>query len=63
MEEGQGNTYLLDDGLRECLAHGDVLTGCNSAATRLPVGSGQWGWRRGGCLGKLGRRAGSERPS
>lgn len=37
-EAGDENTYLLDDGLRECLAHGDAVSGCNSAAARLPVG-------------------------
>lgn len=33
-------TYLFNDGLRKCLAHGDVGFGCCLAAARLPVGGG-----------------------
>ena len=32
------NTHLLDNGLRECLAHGDVMSKRKLAAARLPVG-------------------------
>jgi hypothetical protein len=41
-QHGTHSTYLLDNGLRECLAHGDAVSKCNSAATRLPVGVVGW---------------------
>lgn len=43
------STYLFDDGLRKCLAHGDGVLIWNSAAARLPVGGGV-------CSGRLGRQ-------
>lgn len=53
-------TYLLDDGLRERLAHGDEVSICNSAAARLPACSGVEGgerrWLTGGNLGSEGRQ-------
>jgi hypothetical protein len=54
-ERKRRDTYLFDNGLRECLAHGDAVSKCNSAAGAATSGGG------GVVLsGELGRgRAGS----
>lgn len=43
------NTYLLDNGLRECLAHGDEVVELDSAAERLLVVVIWLWWRGRGC--------------
>jgi hypothetical protein len=54
-EQRDANTYLFDNGLRECLAHGDAVSKCNSAAGAATSGGG--GVVLSGELGR--RRAGS----
>lgn len=44
-------TYLLDNGLRKCLAHGDAVSKCNSAATTATSGVVE-----GGVVGGIGQK-------